>query len=117
MRGEGCIFVNNAFHSQMDTESWCRVHFVGGYFDYIVDAVSLFAFMPTLKYKTANDELDEKSNAKHLELTRSQGKVLASLHNIHITCQVCRFSFGTIISMFVWMERGGERKGRDSKGS
>ena len=82
MRGEGCIFVNNAFHSQMDTESWCRVHFVGGYFDYIVDAVSLFAFMPTLKYKTANDELDEKSKAKHLELTRSQGKVLASLHNI-----------------------------------
>ena len=74
--------MNNTFLSQMDTKSWCRVHFVGGYFDYIVDAVSLFAFMPTLRYETANDELDEKSEVKYLGLTRSQGKVLASLHNI-----------------------------------
>lgn len=47
-----------------------------------MDAVSLFAYMPTLKYKTANEDLDEKSKAKRLGLTSSQGKVLASLHNV-----------------------------------
>ena len=38
--------------------------------------------MSGIKYKSSNDDLDEKSNAKRSGLTSAQGKVLASLHNV-----------------------------------
>ena len=82
MRGEGYVLADNTFLSQLDTETWCRTFFANGHFEYVVDAVSLFAYMPTLKYKTANEDLDKKSKAKRLGLTSSQGNLLASLHNV-----------------------------------
>ena len=82
MRGESYVLAGNAFFSQMGIESWCQVYFVRGPFKYVVDTVSLYSFTPTLKYKTTNDDLDEKSKAKRLKLTSSQGKALDLLHNV-----------------------------------
>ena len=82
MRGEGYILADNAFLSLLNTETWCRTFFADGYFERVVDAVSIFAFISTLKYKTANVDFYEKSKAKRLGLTSSQGKVFALLHNV-----------------------------------
>ena len=38
--------------------------------------------MPSIKYKSTNDDLDEKSKFKRLGVMSLQGKVLASLHNV-----------------------------------
>lgn len=66
----------------MDTETWAAIHFKKGHYEYIVDTVSLFSFMPQSEYKHSNDDLDEKSKAAKLGLTSAQGKVFAPLHNV-----------------------------------
>ena len=78
MRGEGFVIMDHAFLSMMYVETYFRK----GHFEYIIDAVSLFSFMSGIKYKSSNDDLDEKSKVKRLGLTSAQGKVLGSLHNV-----------------------------------
>ena len=54
MRGEGFVIADNAFLSALDTETWAAIHFKKGHYEYIVDAVSLFSFMPQSEYKHSN---------------------------------------------------------------
>ena len=82
MRGEGFVIVDNDFLSSLNTETWVAIHFKKGHYEYIVDAVSLFSFIPQSENKHSNDDLDEKSKATKLGLTSAQGKVFISLHNV-----------------------------------
>ena len=71
MRGEGFVNADNTFLSALDNETWAAIHFKKGHYEYIVDAVSLFSFMPQSEYKHSNDDLDEKSKAAKLGLTNA----------------------------------------------
>ena len=82
MRREGFVIADNAFLSTLDTETWAAIHFKKGRYEYIVDSVSLFSFMPQSEYKHSNDDLDEKAKAAKLGLTSAKGKIFASLHNV-----------------------------------